>query len=154
EIGDLPLELQPKLLRVLQEQEFERLGSGRTQRVDVRVIAATNQDLRTMVQEHRFRADLFYRLNVFPIDLPPLRKRVDDIPLLVKHFVRKFSVRFGKSIDFVPDEIMRAFKSHSWPGNIRELENVIERCVIRTSGDVLQQALSESELQERATVGP
>lgn len=137
EIGDLPLELQPKLLRVLQEQEFERLGSSRTIRVDVRIVAATNRDLSAMVQERRFRADLFYRLHVFPIALPPLRERLDDIPLLVRHFVRTFAERMNKEIHTVQDEVMEILKGHSWPGNIRELQNFIERSVILTSGPVL-----------------
>jgi formate hydrogenlyase transcriptional activator len=137
EIGDMPLELQPKLLRVLQEQEFERLGSTRTIRVDVRIVAATNRDLAQMVQERKFRADLFYRLHVFPIALPPLRDRLEDIPALVWHFVRKFAERMNKEIDTVPQEVMENFKRHSWPGNIRELQNVIERAVILSSGPVL-----------------
>jgi formate hydrogenlyase transcriptional activator len=134
EIGDLPLELQPKLLRVLQEQQFERLGGGRTFQVDVRVIAATNQDLWQMVQERKFRADLYYRLNVFPINLPPLREREDDVRLLVEHFVRKFAERQGKSIDRIPDEVVEVLKHYHWPGNIRELQNFIERAVIMTTG--------------------
>jgi formate hydrogenlyase transcriptional activator len=134
EVGDLPLELQPKLLRALQEKQIERLGGGRTFHVDVRVIAATNQDLWGMVQEKTFRADLYYRLNVFPIMLPPLRERGDDIPLLIEHFVEKFSRRQGKSIERIPDEVMETLKRHSWPGNIRELQNVIERAVIMTAG--------------------
>jgi formate hydrogenlyase transcriptional activator len=137
EIGDLPLELQPKLLRALQEQQFERLGSGRTFQVDVRVIAATNQDLWRMVQERKFRADLYYRLNVFPIVLPPLREREDDIPLLIEHFVQKFAKRQGKSIERIPEEVVGVLKGHNWPGNIRELQNVIERAVIMTTGPVL-----------------
>src|ERR1700683_658873 len=120
EIGDLPLELQPKLLRVLQEQQFERLGSGRTLQVDVRVVAATNQDLWQMVQERKFRADLYYRLNVFPITLPPLREREDDVRLLVEHFVQNFAERQGKSIDHIPDEVMEVLQHYRWPGNIRE----------------------------------
>jgi formate hydrogenlyase transcriptional activator len=138
EIGDLPLELQPKLLRVLQEKQFERLGGGRTFQVDVRVIAATNQDLWRMVQERKFRPDLYYRLNVFPISLPPLREREDDIPILIEHFVRKFAKRQGKSIDCFPDEVMEALRRHNWPGNVRELQNVIERAVIMTTGPVLE----------------
>jgi len=137
EIGDLPLELQPKLLRVLQEKQFERVGGGRTFQVDVRIIAATNQDLWGMVQERKFRADLYYRLNVFPITLPPLRERKGDLPLLVEHFVQKFAQRQGKSIDQVPDEAMEILQRHDWPGNIRELQNVIERAVILTQGRVL-----------------
>jgi formate hydrogenlyase transcriptional activator len=140
EIGDLPLELQPKLLRALQEQQFERLGGDRTFQVDVRVIAATNQDLWKMVQERKFRADLYYRLNVFPITLPPLRERSEDIPALVAHFVQKFAERQGKSIDVIPDEVMEALKSRDWYGNIRELQNFVERTVIRSSGPALQPA--------------
>src|SRR5580704_11335524 len=137
EIGDMPLELQPKLLRVLQEQEFEKLGSTRTIRVDVRIVAATNRDLSAMVQERRFRADLFYRLHVFPISLPPLRERQDDIPLLVRHFVEKYADRMNKQIHSIPEDVMEALKHHSWPGNIRELQNFIERSTILTSGPVL-----------------
>jgi formate hydrogenlyase transcriptional activator len=143
EIGDLPLELQPKLLRALQEQEFERLGSTRTIRVDVRVVAATNQDLWKMVQERRFRADLYYRLNVFPIALPPLRERSEDIPRLVDHFVRKFAWSMNREIDHVPEEVMEVLRSYDWPGNIRELQNVIERAVILSPGRVLRLQLSE-----------
>ena len=138
EIGDLPLELQPKLLRALQEKQVERLGSGRTFQVDVRVIAATNQDLGRMVQERQFRADLYYRLNVFPITLPPLREREGDIPLLIEHFVQTFAKRQRKSIEQIPDEVMEVLKGHDWPGNIRELQNVIERAVIMTTGPVLE----------------
>ena len=148
EIGDLPLELQPKLLRVLQEQQFEPLGSGRSIQVDVRVIAATNQDLWSMVQERRFRADLYYRLNVFPIELPPLRERRDDIPPLVEHFVRKFAARQGKSINEVPGEVMEVLKRHVWPGNIRELQNFIERTVIMTKGPVLRPQMVELMMQD------
>jgi formate hydrogenlyase transcriptional activator len=137
EIGDLPLELQPKLLRVLQEKEFERLGSGRPVQADVRIIAATNRDLRRMVEEHKFRADLYYRLNVFPIALPPLREREDDIPLLAEHFVRRLAQRLGKPIDPISDVVIQALKRHHWPGNIRELQNVLERAVIMTKGPVL-----------------
>jgi formate hydrogenlyase transcriptional activator len=137
EIGDLPLELQPKLLRVLQEKEIERLGGNRTVQVDVRVIAATNRDLWQMVQEGTFRADLYFRLNVFPIVLPPLRDRRGDIPPLVEHFVQGFAKRQGKSIERIPGEVMDALKRHHWPGNIRELQNVIERAVILTSGSDL-----------------
>jgi formate hydrogenlyase transcriptional activator len=137
EIGDLPLELQPKLLRALQEKQFERLGSNHTSRVDVRVIAATNQDLWHMVGEKKFRADLYYRLNVFPMTLPPLRQRRDDIAPLTLHFVQEFAGRQGKSISNIPAEVMDALKRYSWPGNIRELQNVIERGVIMTHGSVL-----------------
>jgi formate hydrogenlyase transcriptional activator len=143
EIGDLPLELQPKLLRVLQEQEFERLGSTRTIHVDVRIVAATNQDLAQMVRERRFRADLFYRLNVFPIALPPLRKRVEDIPLLVRHFAQKFASRMHKDFGPISDEAMADLQRYDWPGNIRELQNVIERAVIMASGPELDIPYSE-----------
>jgi transcriptional regulator with GAF, ATPase, and Fis domain len=143
EIGDLPLELQPKLLRVLQEREFERLGSGRTRQVDVRVIAATNQDLRRMVQEGKFRADLYYRLNVFPIELPPLRDRREDIPALAEHFVQKFAERHRKPIDQIPYELMQAMMNYDWPGNIRELQNLIERSVIMSPGRVLRSLTRE-----------
>jgi formate hydrogenlyase transcriptional activator len=137
EIGDLPLELQPKLLRALQEKQFERLGSDQTLQVDVRVVAATNQDLGRMVQERKFRADLYYRLNVFPMTLPPLRERQDDIPLLAEHFLQKFAKQQGKVIDTIPDEVAAALEHHDWPGNIRELQNVIERGVIITTGPLL-----------------
>jgi formate hydrogenlyase transcriptional activator len=143
EIGDLPLELQPKLLRVLQEQEFERLGSTRTIRVDVRIVAATNRDLSKMVEERQFRADLFYRLHVFPITLPPLRERVDDIPHLVWHFVHKFADRMNRRIDMVPEAVMETLKQYSWPGNIRELQNFIERAVILSTGSVLSPPLGD-----------
>ena len=138
EIGDMPLNLQPKLLRVLQEQEFERVGSTRTQRADVRVIAATNQDLATLVAEKHFRMDLYYRLNVFPIALPPLRQRAEDIPMLVRHFVDKYSERMSKQISQISDDAMDALMRYSWPGNIRELQNVIERAVILTASDTLR----------------
>jgi transcriptional regulator with GAF, ATPase, and Fis domain len=143
EIGDLPLELQPKLLRALQEKQLERLGGGHTFQVDVRVIAATNQDLWRMVEERKFRADLYYRLNVFPITLPPLRERGNDIPLLAEHFVQKFAKRQGKSIVRIPDEVMEVLQRHDWPGNIRELQNVIERGVIMTTGPVLSPQTTE-----------
>src|ERR1700748_898853 len=130
EIGDLPLALQPKLLRVLQEQEFERLGSGRTHRVDVRLVAATHQDLERKVKRGEFRSDLYYRLNVFPVTLPPLRDRREDIAPLIEHYVEVFCCRIGKSIDNIPEEFVDACKSYAWPGNIRELQNVIERAVI------------------------
>jgi formate hydrogenlyase transcriptional activator len=148
EIGDLPLELQPKLLRVLQEHAFERLGGGRTTQVDVRVIAATNHDLKRMVGENKFRADLFYRLNVFPIDLPPLRDRQEDIPALVEHFVRAFAERHGKSIDRIPRETMRAMQNYDWPGNIRDLQNFIERAVIMTTGSELRSLADELRRQD------
>jgi formate hydrogenlyase transcriptional activator len=138
EIGDMPLELQPKLLRVLQEREFERLGSGQTVRVDVRVVAATNQDLGQLVSKRLFRADLFYRLNVIPICLPPLRERVQDILPLTEFFVAKFAARLNKPIDLIPDEVMAVLKAHDWPGNIRELQNFIERAVLFSPGSVLR----------------
>ncbi len=138
EIGDMPLELQPKLLRALQEQEFERLGSAQTVRVNVRVVAATNQDLAELVTKKLFRIDLFYRLNVIPIFLPPLRERVQDIPLLTEFFVAKFAARLNKSIELVPDEVMAVLKAHDWPGNIRELQNFIERAVLFSPGSVLR----------------
>jgi transcriptional regulator with GAF, ATPase, and Fis domain len=137
EIGDLPLALQPKLLRILQEQEFERLGSGRTHRIDVRLVAATHRDLNEMVARNEFRSDLYYRLNVFPILLPALRERRQDIPVLVTHFVKTFSQRMGKPIRHIPPETLAAFSSYSWPGNIRELQNLIERAVIRSNDGVL-----------------
>jgi formate hydrogenlyase transcriptional activator len=138
EVGEIPLELQPKLLRVLQEREFERLGSAHTLRTDARLIAATNRDLEAMVEEQRFRSDLFYRLNVFPIRIPPLRERPEDIPLLVRHFVQQFSRRNNRGIESIPSETMEALVAYHWPGNIRELQNVIERAVIVTKGSVLK----------------
>jgi formate hydrogenlyase transcriptional activator len=143
EIGDLPLELQPKLLRALQEQEFERLGSSQTIRVDVRIVAATNQSLARMVDARTFRADLYYRLNVFPIVLPALRDRVDDIPALVRHFVHVFAARMHKQIDGIPEHVMDVLQRHDWPGNIRELQNVIERAVLMTEGPALGPQLAE-----------
>jgi formate hydrogenlyase transcriptional activator len=137
EIGEIPLELQPKLLRVLQEREFERLGSVRTLRTDARLIAATNRDLAALSSEQKFRQDLFYRLNVFPIHVPPLRERREDIPMLVRHFAQQFSRRMNKSIDTIPSETMNALTEYEWPGNIRELQNLIERAVILSSGPTL-----------------
>jgi formate hydrogenlyase transcriptional activator len=139
EVGDLPLELQPKLLRALQEQQIERLGSGgRTTPVDVRVIAATNQDLDEMVQQRTFRADLYFRLNVFPIRVPPLRERTEDIPLLVTYFVERVAERQGKCIEEIPDSIVDTLRHYAWPGNVRELQNVVERAVIATAGRTLE----------------
>jgi len=138
EIGDMPLELQPKLLRSLQEQEFERLGSAQTVRVNVRVVAATNQNLEHLVSKKLFRADLFYRLNVIPLSMPPLRERVQDIPLLTEFFVAKFAACLNKPIDSIPDEVMEVLKAHDWPGNIRELQNCIERAVLFSPGSVLR----------------
>jgi len=151
EIGDLPLALQPKLLRVLQEQEFERLGSGRTHRINVRLIAATHRDLIEMVARNRFRADLYYRLNVFPIELPPLRERSEDIPQLISHFVKDFARRMCKSIRLIPPETMAAFTSYSWPGNVRELQNLIERAVIRSNDGVLPNPMPTSFAQTLAS---
>jgi transcriptional regulator with GAF, ATPase, and Fis domain len=145
EIGDMPLALQPKLLRVLQEQEFERLGSGRTHHINVRIIAATHRNPAEMVRQKEFRSDLYYRLNVFPVVLPPLRERHQDIPPLVFHFVELFSRRIGKHIEFIPDETVTALKAYSWPGNIRELQNLIERAVIRADNGVLPNPLPASE---------
>jgi formate hydrogenlyase transcriptional activator len=143
EVGDIPPELQPKLLRVLQEQEFERLGSTRTIRVDVRLVAATNRDLVQMVAEGRFRSDLYYRLNVFPLVLPPLRQRPDDIPRLVRHFTQHFARRMGRRIETIPSAVMDALVGYPWPGNIRELQNVIERAVILSVGPSLQVPLGD-----------
>jgi transcriptional regulator with GAF, ATPase, and Fis domain len=141
EIGDLPLALQPKLLRVLQEQEFERLGSGRTHRINVRLLAATHRDLTEMVARKEFRSDLYYRLNVFPIELPPLRERREDVPELIHHFVRHFAMRMSKPMLHIAAETMAAFTSYSWPGNVRELQNLIERAVIRSNDGVLPNPL-------------
>jgi len=143
EVGEIPLELQPKLLRVLQEREFERLGSSRTLRSDARLIAATNRDLGAMVEEKAFRADLYYRLNVFPIQVPPLRERTEDIPALVRHFVQQFARQMNRSIDTIPAESMAALRRYSWPGNIRELQNLIERAVILSPGSVLRVPVEE-----------
>ncbi len=156
EIGDLPLELQPKLLRVLQERQFERLGSTRTSNVDVRVIAATNLRLQELVEEKKFRADLYYRLNVFPIRLTPLRDRKEDIPLLVRHFVRKLSERLGKQINNIPVAVLDMVSHHDWPGNIRELENFIERAIITSPADTLSPRAGELEelLRYRPTREP
>ena len=145
EVGEIPLELQPKLLRVLQEREFERLGSTRTLRTDARLIAATNRDLKAMAEEQNFRSDLYYRLNVFPIQVPALRERKEDIPLLVRHFVQQFSQRNNRVINSIPSQTMEALVRYHWPGNIRELQNVIERAVIITKGPVLNVALAELE---------
>jgi len=150
EVGDIPLELQPKLLRVLQDQEFERLGSTRTLKVDVRLVAATNRDLNKSVAAKQFRSDLFYRLNVFPIRLPALRERQEDIPMLVRHFVRKYSLRMNKKIESISRDTMTALRKHHWPGNIRELENFVERCVILTRDSVLHVPLAELERDEAA----
>ncbi len=151
EVGDIPLELQPKLLRVLQEQEFERLGSTRTIRVDVRLIAATNQDLGQMVAEGRFRGDLYYRLNVFPVVLPPLRDRPDDIPRLARHFTQRFARRMGRRIESIPTATMEALTHYPWPGNVRELQNVIERAVILSPGKSLQVPFGDLQLPDQTS---
>jgi formate hydrogenlyase transcriptional activator len=143
EIGEIPLELQPKLLRVLQEHEFERLGSSRTIKTDARLVAATNCDLAEMVEEKKFRSDLFYRLNVFPIMIPPLRERTGDIPLLVSYFTQKHAGRMNKKIQSIPVQTMEALSSYHWPGNVRELENFVERSVILSRGSELQSPLKE-----------
>jgi formate hydrogenlyase transcriptional activator len=143
EVGDIPPGLQPKLLRVLQEQEFERLGSTRTHQVDVRLVAATNRNLADMVKRNEFRSDLYYRLNVFPLTLPPLRQRRQDIPALVEHFVEIYVRRMGKQIENISPETMSALVSHEWPGNIRELQNFVERSVILSTGAVLRAPLAE-----------
>jgi formate hydrogenlyase transcriptional activator len=160
EVGDIPLALQPKLLRVLQEQEFEPLGSERTHRVNVRLVAATHRDLPQMVKQNRFRRDLFYRLHVFPIQLPALRERRDDIVPLVMHYVELFARRMGKRIDCIPPETVEAFKSYSWPGNVRELQNLMERAVILSNDGVLPnplppeatEAVTGSAADERALI--
>jgi formate hydrogenlyase transcriptional activator len=154
EVGDIPLELQPKLLRVLQEHEFERLGATRTVRVDTRVVAATNADLSRLVAERKFRSDLFYRLNVFPIQIPPLRDRREDIPLLVRYFVQKFSRSLNKTVHYVPADAMDALVAYSWPGNIRELENLLERAVILSPGKELRVPLSELRNGHSAAAAP
>jgi len=146
EVGDIPPALQPKLLRVLQEQEFERLGSTRTHQVDVRIVAATNRDLTQMVNRNEFRNDLYYRLNVFPVVLPPLRERREDIPALVSHFVERFGRRMGRQIEHIPSETMSALWSYDWPGNIRELQNLIERAVILSNDGVLPNPLPTTKV--------
>jgi formate hydrogenlyase transcriptional activator len=156
EVGDIPLSLQPKLLRVLQEQEFERLGGNRTHQVNVRLVAATHRNLLDMAKRNEFRSDLYYRLNVFPIPLPPLRARREDIPALVEHFVEIYARRMDKRIEHIPPETMSQLTSYSWPGNIRELQNFIERSVILTSGNVLQSPLetlnSAAEVQSLGAI--
>jgi len=154
EVGEIPLELQPKLLRVLQDQEFERLGANRTIKVNLRLVAATNRDLAQDIAAHQFRRDLFYRLSVFPIRMPPLRERPEDIPLLVRHFVRKFATRMGRFIETIPKPSMRALTEWHWPGNVRELENLIERSVILSEGPVLRIPVSELKLETYSVVPP
>jgi formate hydrogenlyase transcriptional activator len=143
EVGDIPPALQPKLLRVLQEQEFERLGSTRTHRVDVRLVAATNRDLTEMVNQGQFRIDLYYRLNVFPVMMPPLRARREDIPVLVRHYVDKYAKRMKRQIETIPSHAMEIFENYPWPGNVRELQNFMERAVILSTGSVLRPPLAE-----------
>jgi len=154
EIGDLPLALQPKLLRVLQEQEFERLGSGRTHHINVRLVAATHRDLAEMVARNEFRSDLYYRLNVFPVVVPPLRERREDIRQLVLHFAEVFARRMGKHIEQIPETTMDAFIAYPWPGNVRELQNLIERAVIRSDEGVLPNPLPASQANTVSTVAP
>ena len=154
EIGDISLELQPKLLRAVQEQEFERLGSAKTIQVDVRMIAATHRDLPAMIADGKFREDLFYRLNVFPIEIPPLRERRDDIPLLVNYFVSTVSRRMGKQIESIPEQALEALVNAEWPGNIRQLENFIERCVILTQDDELSVPCAELKKAPSRPVAP
>jgi formate hydrogenlyase transcriptional activator len=153
EVGDIPAALQPKLLRVLQEQQFERLGSNRTHQVDVRLVAATNRDLTKMAKRGEFRTDLYYRLNVFPVTLPPLRERREDIPALVAHFVDLYSRRMSKQIEQIPAETLSALSSYSWPGNIRELQNMIERAVILSNDGVLPNPLPKEEARD-VTIPP
>ena len=143
EIGELPVELQPKLLRAIQEQEVERLGSSQPTRVDVRIVAATNQDLEQMLEDRTFRLDLFYRLNVFPITVPPLRERADDIPAFIDHFLAEHARRHGRSMPYVPDDVMAAMVSYAWPGNVRQLQNFIERSVILSKGPELRAPIDE-----------
>jgi formate hydrogenlyase transcriptional activator len=154
EIGDLPLAIQPKLLRVLQEREFERLGSGRTHHIDVRLVAATHCDLVHMVARNQFRSDLYYRLNVFPIVVPPLRERREDVRQLVRHFVEVFARRMGKHIEQIPEPTMNAFIAYRWPGNVRELQNLIERAVIRSDHGVLPNPLTPSQTNTIPAVAP
>ena len=156
EVGDMPLELQPKLLRTLQERTYERLGSARTRGIDVRLVAATNCNLERMVEEKRFRQDLYYRLNVFPIRIPPLRERLEDIPLLVQHFTQKYARRMNKQIETIPEATMQKLQRWSWPGNVRELENLIERSVILSSNGTLSVTVPEkmsSAIDAAAVVG-
>jgi formate hydrogenlyase transcriptional activator len=153
EIGDMPLELQPKLLRALQEREFERLGSAQSVRVNVRVVAATNQDLAQLVSKKLFRADLFYRLNVIPLSLPPLRERVQDILPLTEFFVTKFAARLNKPIDSIPEEVIEVLKAHDWPGNIRELQNLLERAVLFSPGSVLRLPLELAQTVKQSSDG-
>jgi formate hydrogenlyase transcriptional activator len=152
EVGEMPLELQPKLLRAIQDQEFERVGGNRTIQVDVRFVVATNRDLKAMVDDNRFRSDLYYRLHVFPLHVPPLRERREDIPLLTRYFVQKYAQRLRRNIQDIPSAALDALSRYDWPGNIRELQNLIERSVILTSGSVL--TVPVSELQVRTATAP
>src|SRR5581483_4339941 len=152
EVGDIPVEIQPKLLRALQEREFERLGSTHTKKVNVRLVAATNRNLEKMIEERQFRSDLYYRLNVFPIHIPSLRERPDDIPLLVRYFAEKFSRQMQKRIESIPTETMTRLQHWHWPGNVRELENLVERAVILSTGSVLQ--VSMPEVKQSAVTVP
>lgn len=154
EIGDLPLALQPKLLRVLQEQEFERLGSCKTRRINIRLVAATHRDLPKLIAGNEFRSDLYYRLNVFPVAVPPLRERREDIRQLVLYFVELFARRMGKQIDQIPEATMNAFIAYEWPGNVRELQNLIERAVIRSDGGVLPNPIPQSQKISPTTPAP
>jgi len=154
EVGEIPLELQPKLLRVLQDQEFERLGSNRTIKVNLRLVAATNRDLAKGMALHEFRSDLFYRLSVFPIRVPPLSERREDIPLLVRYYVHKFAVRMERNIETIPRETMKALSSWSWPGNVRELENLMERSVILSDGNALHVPLSDLRTESGTAASP
>jgi formate hydrogenlyase transcriptional activator len=151
EIGDIPLGLQPKLLRVLQEQEFERVGSGKTHKLDVRLVAATHRNLEDMVKRNDFRSDLYYRLNVFPVELPPLRERREDIVPLMRHFVDMYGQRLRKSIEHIPPETVSSFVSYSWPGNIRELQNLVERSVILSNDGILKNPLHKAEVRPVAS---
>jgi len=154
EVGEIPLELQVKLLRVLQEQEFERLGGTQTQRVNVRLVAATNRNLAEMVSDQEFRSDLYFRLNVFPIKLPPLRERTEDIPLIAEHFLKEFSRRMDKRIETIPESTMQGLKRHPWPGNVRELQNFIERAVILTTGSTLHAPLGDLKISSDVPPAP
>jgi formate hydrogenlyase transcriptional activator len=153
EVGDIPLDLQPKLLRALQEKSFERLGSTKTIPIDVRLVAATNRDLGQMMGDKLFRSDLYYRLKVFPITVPPLRERPDDIPLLVRYFTKKYAAKMSRKIDKIPAETMAALVNWSWPGNVRELENFMERSVILSSGSSLRAPLGEIRHEAQASTG-
>ncbi len=154
EVGDIPLELQPKLLRALQEHEFERLGGTRTIKVDVRLVAATNRDLAQMINERQFRTDLYYRLNVFPISIPPLRERAGDVPKLVRYFTQKYARRMNKPIENISQQTLEALSRYAWPGNVRELENLIERAVILTRGSTLEIPRSELRIAPDEKGGP